>query len=457
MKTEIITSNNKEYLKVDLEEIRQKENSFFLAKINCKEFLKVFTVRPAEYDLKKNTSLANSFPDESEYYQHLITDDKSKLTDKNFQREPNDDRISKIVKFINNEDYAFFPNTIIANCDLINDIEGFGITEENSEDDFFDLQNKPESISFLKKDNLKYYLYIPYVNNSVLVIDGQHRLEGLKKADKETHEHYDLIISFIIGFDRSVIAKQFYTINYEQKSVNKSLLYQLTGEFSREIDELTFMHNVAKLLNELDDSPFYSRIKMLGKAPKNATVLDKENMSISQAFFIDSTIRFVSSKAKGTSTPPIFLKYYNNINEHIYIIKTIARYFTAVKNLKSDWNTPKESIISKGMGVTALLRVFNILFPILFKNEMNNNWDSIINLKVEDYQRFLNGIENVDFSTDGPYGKTGSAGSISKIKNDILSKLEYISKPIDVQQFEKNTFENYTKPFNTLLNETTKK
>lgn len=451
MKVELIKHNGLEYLKVALEEIKQKENSFFLAKINAKDFLKVFTVRPAEYDLEKNTSLANSFPDEADYYKHLIEDDRKKINDKNFQREPNDERITKIVKFLETEEYAFFPNTIIANCDLINDLEGFNISEFNSESDFFNLLNKPESISFLQKDNDSYYLYIPSIPNSVLVIDGQHRLEGLKKVKPEIQDQYDLIISFIIGFDRSIIAKQFYTINYEQKSVNKSLLYQLTGEFSKEIDELTFMHNVAKLLNELDESPFNGRIKMLGKAPKNSTPEQKEKYSISQSFFIDSTIRFVSSKAIESTTPPILLKYYKNVNEHITIVRFLARFFTAVKNIKPDWDRPKESVLSKGMGVTALLRVLNIIFPIIFKNEMEGDWNKLEYLKAIDYERILKGLENVDFGTEGPYGKTGSAGSITKIKNDILSKLEYLGKPSDISVFEKNTYSNYTIDFNHAL------
>lgn len=456
MKTEIIKDKTLEYLKVDLEEIKQKENSFFLAKIRAKEFLKVFTVRPAEYDLEKNTALANSFPDESDYYNHLILDDRKKIGDKNFQRDPNEERISKIVKFIEKEEYAFFPNTIIANCDLINDLDDFNINENNSQEDFFNLDNKPKSISFLKKENERFSMYIPFIANSILVIDGQHRLEGLNKCSSEIQEQYDLIISFIIGFDRSIIAQQFYTINYEQKSVNKSLLYQLTGEFSRDIDELTFMHNVAKLLNELEESPFYSRIKMLGKAPKNSTSAEKEKLSISQSFFIDSTIRFVSSKAKGSNTPPILLKYYNNVEEHIIIVRFLARFFTAVKNIKPDWDKPKESVLSKGMGVTALLRVLNIIFPIIFKNEMNNDWTTLENLKVADYQKILKGLENVDFGTDGPYGKTGSAGSITKIKNDIISKLEYLGKPQDIGQFEKDVNTNYTIAFNQALDKATK-
>ena len=124
-----------------------------------------------------------------------------------------------------------------------------------------------------------------------------------------------------------------------------------------------------------------------------------------------------------------------------------------MRKIQPDWDNPKESIISKGMGVTALLRVLNILFPMIFKNELHNNWEMIDNLRVEDFERILKGLENVDFSTNGPYGKTGSAGSISKIKNDILSKLEYISKPQDIALFEKETFNNYTSDFNKLLNE----
>lgn len=457
MKNEMINADGISYIKVELVEVHQKSNSFFLAKIKAKDFIEVFTVRPAEYDLEKHTSLANSFPEESEYYNHLISEDTERINHKDFQRDPNSERISKIQKFINNEEYSFFPNTIIANCELLNEIENFEIDEDSSETEFLEKQNKPENACFFSRKNGQCFLYIPYKANVVLVIDGQHRLEGLKLVSEEIQDDFELIISFLIGFDRSIIAKQFYTINYEQKSVNKSLLYQLTGEFSRDLDELTFMHNAVKLLNELKDSPFYGRVKMLGKAPKNSTLEIKEKLSISQAFLIDSTIRFVSKNAKNSSLPPIFLKYFLNQDEHIHIIRVLARYFNAVSRIKADWNNPKESILSKGMGVTALLRVLNILFPRIFILELDSDWSRIDELQIDDYEVFLKGLENVDFSTDGPYGKTGSGGSISKIKNDILSKLEYISKPDNIQEFEKENFDEYINTFNSTLNLITKK
>jgi DGQHR domain-containing protein len=451
MKVEEITANNEQYLKFELEEFKQKSNSFYLAKVKAIDFLKIFTVRPAQYDLQKHTALANSFPDEKTYYEHLIKEDTKRINKKDFQREPDESRITKIHKFISEEEYAFFPNTIISNCELINDLENFSLDENSNENEFFNKANKPATICFFRRVHEKCFLYVPKKPNTILVIDGQHRLEGLQKSTPDVQKDYDLIIAFIIGFDRSVIAKQFYTINYEQKSVNKSLLYQLTGEFSHDLDELTFLHNSVKLLNELSDSPFYARVKMLGKTPKNVPQEIKEKLSISQAFLIDSSIRLISSSAIGTSMPPIFLKYYKNKSEHINIIKTIARFFNAVEKIQPDWNSPKESIISKGMGVAALLRVLNIIFPIIFVKEMGERWENVDLLKVPDFQRFLKGLENVDFSSNGLYGKTGSGGSISKIKNDILSKLEYIGKPQDLEVFETNVRWSYLKKFNTSL------
>ncbi|GGC43006.1 hypothetical protein GCM10011386_39130 [Parapedobacter defluvii] len=454
MKTEILTINEEErFLKIDLEEVLQKNESFFIGKIQARDFLELYTVRPARYDLTKHTELAKSFPDDDEYFKHLINHDKKNLEREDFQRDPNEDRINKIAKFINNEEHAFFPNTIIANCELINDWPDSNITEANKFDDFLSFKKRPNYISFLENDEGKYSLYVPYISNSILIIDGQHRLEGLKKADDEIRDKYELIIAFIIGFDRSVIAKQFYTINYEQKAVNKSLLYQLTGEFSTEVDELSFMHNVVKLLNELEESPFFGRVKMLGKANKSLSKEEKQLLSISQAFLIDALIRYISITAKGSSYPPIFLKYYNNQEDHILIVRAIARFFNAVRRIKPDWSDPANSLLSKGMGIGALIKVFNLLFPIIFKKELKNDWSKIQDLTIENYEEFLSGLEEVDFSTnDGPYAKTGSAGSINKIKEDIVQRLLYLNNPDSFDDFMNTYKKEYLANFVTELN-----
>lgn len=74
------------FLKVQLVAVNQKGNSFFISKIPSALLLQVFTVRPAQYDIVKNTDLANSFPDEKEYYTHLITQDRKVIENRDFQR-----------------------------------------------------------------------------------------------------------------------------------------------------------------------------------------------------------------------------------------------------------------------------------------------------------------------------------------------------------------------------------
>ncbi|MFZ2899762.1 MAG: DGQHR domain-containing protein [Saprospiraceae bacterium] len=448
MNTTKIEKEGQVFLKVELEQIKQKNNSFFVAKINAHDFLRIYTVRPAVYDLGKHSALANSFPDESDYYDHLIKEDKANIKEKDFQRDPSSQRVKSIVEYIQKKDFAFFPNTIIANCELINDWGDFQLSESDPEDDFFNIKDKPSFISFLKKQEDKYCLIIPFCENSVLVIDGQHRLEGLKNVDEALQKSYELLIAFIIGFDRSVVAKQFYTINYEQKPVNKSLLYQLTGEFSREIDELSFMHNLVKILNEINDSPFYGRVKMLGKTPMDLPSEQRRMLSISQSFLIDSTLRFISPRALGTKYPPIFLKYFNNSKEHILIVRTISRFFNAVKSIKPDWEAPYLSVLSKGMGVSALLKVLNIMFPVIFYKEMDGRWELIDNLKIEDFKKYLAGLERVDFGTDGPFGKMGSAGNVAKIRDGILSNLSYFGCPKDLKAFERDLKIEYLDRFN---------
>jgi len=224
----------------------------------------------------------------------------------------------------------------------------------------------------------------------------------------------------------------------EQKPVNKSLLYQLTGEFSKEIDEISFLHNIVKLLNELTESPFYGRVKMLGSTPKNYPAELRQLLSISQAFLIDSMIRFVSKNSKNTLYPPIFLPYYKDQSQHILIVRIIARFFNAVKEIKPEWANPETSVLSKGMGVAALLKILNFIFPKILKDKLNGEWHRINEITIKDYVTALQGLEHVDFKNTGPYGKTGSAGNISKIKNDILANLVIFGSPDDIREFEKN-------------------
>lgn len=456
MKTTKIKFKELFFLRIELESITQKRKTFYVGKVEVLDIMDLFTVRPAEYDLTKHQSLSEIYEGEDEYYSFLINVDKENLQDKNFQREPDGGRLNEVASYINNEEYAFFPNTIIVTCDLINDLDIFNISLENTFDDFINIPDRPRNLSFLTLEANNYVLYMPCVKQSMLVIDGQHRLRGLAKVDNQITQNYELLLSFIIGYDRSVIAKQFYTVNYYQKPVNKSLLYQLTGEFTKEVDEFTFLHYVVKILNELENSPFYSRIKMLGKAPKNSTPEERRKYSVSQAFLVDSLLITISKNNTTSIYLPIFYPLFINETLQPETIRILARFFNAVKKIRPDWERPFDSIISKGMGVGALIKVLQLIFPVIFQEKLNHSFDNLPNLKVADFEYYLKGIEKVDLKE---FSGVGSAGSVNKIKQKIIDNLEFYGANHKYEDFIRLLKQDYIEELRSYINtyETDKK
>ena len=385
----------------------------------------MYTVRPTQYDIDKNSALAKVFPDEQEYYEHIVNEKKKVLNDKGFQRKFSLSRVKEIAEFLDDDPYPFFPNSIIATCDL-----AYSDPIEDTEFLYKDVEKKAEGSSIdhmayiLDEDNKRYAL-IPYKPNTILVIDGQHRIEGLKRTEVLYKSSYDLFLTLIVGYDRSVVAKQFYTINYEQKSVNKSLLYHLMGEFSTDIDEISFLHNTVKILNELSVSPFYKRVKMLGSVPDDATPEERKLLSVSQAALIDHLIPTISGSAMNSLYPPIFWYYYYKDDYRSQIINVISRFFRAVRDLQPDWDRPESNLISKSMGIGALVKVLQFLWVKLLADKYDNSFINILDIEKDDFKKVLSGLENVDFSREGPFGRVGSAGSMNKIKEEIIEKVEY--------------------------------
>jgi len=427
-----------DFLSLDVVKINQKEHFFHVAKAPAKQIVEMFTVSPAEYDIKKYSELAEKNIDEKDYYDTIVKN-KKKQTD--FQRDKDTSRVKKIRDYINTNEYAFFPNTIICTIECIEIPEGEEI------ENFMSLNFGSESTTtsyFVQIEN-KQRVLIPVVEKSILVIDGQHRLEGLKEyyktVENDDNLEYEILLSLFIGFDRAIVAQQFYTINYEQKPVNKSILYHLMGEFSDEIDEITVLHNFTRLLNEYEKSPFHHRIKMLGKIPKNAE--DRHLYSISQAFIIDELIKTISKKSINSFYQPCFLYYFIHKDLQIEIVKFIMRFFNVVKELRDDWNEPNESILSKGMGVAALIKVLQLLLPILFIEKFEKDAAKLIKLDKESLKSYLEGIENVDLE---PFSGQGSAGSISKIKEAFIEGISFFDCT-SYSVFEETYKEKYLKEY----------
>ncbi len=437
MRSKVYQIGEYKFLELDIEKIIQKDNFFYLAKAPAQEIVKMFTVSPAEYDIKKYSDLASINQDEKEYYNKII-DSKKKQTD--FQREKDIGRVNKIKKYIESNEYAFFPNTIICTIECVpidDNIKPINFIENR-------ISSESSITSYIFKENEQEKVLVPIIDKSILVIDGQHRLEGLKEYyinNKDNTVNYDILLSLFIGFDRAIIAQQFYTINYEQKPVNKSILYHLMGEFSDEIDEITLLHNFTRLLNEYEKSPFFNRIKMLGKTPKD--VDNRQLYSISQAFIIDELIKLISKKAINSLYQPIFLYYFLNKDLQIEIIKFIIRFFNAVKSLRNDWDNPQDSILSKGLGFGALIKVIQFIVPMIFIDRFNKDPLALIKLEQDELKEILNGIEKVDLVQ---FSGQGGAGSISKIKKAFIEGINFFNTS-NYSEFEQKFKQNYLPEF----------
>lgn len=117
------------------------------------------------------------------------------------------------------------------------------------------------------------------------IIDGQHRIDGLKGY---SGPKFQLNVTIFVDMDIEDQALLFATVNLKQIPVGKSLAYDLF-EFAKTRSPQKTCHNIAKLLNSREGSPFHKRIMILGVAT------GKPTETITQAAFIDRLIGYIST------------------------------------------------------------------------------------------------------------------------------------------------------------------
>lgn len=109
---------------------------------------------------------------------------------------------------------------------------------------------------------------IPQVPASVQVIDGQHRLEGLKQAYEEKEIIGEKCIPVLLAehLTTQEAAHIFLNINTEQKPAPSSLVYDLFGEVKDKNYYIVRATDIATRLHEDPESPYYQSIKMPGSS-----------------------------------------------------------------------------------------------------------------------------------------------------------------------------------------------
>ena len=199
------------------------------------------------------------------------------------------------------------------------------------------------------------------------IIDGQHRLSGFTELNRA---NFELIVAVFVDLPIEDQAMLFATINLKQTKVNPSLVFDLFEETTRRSPQKT-AHNIAKGLNQETDSPFYHRIKPLGKKT------DEYIGRLTQATFVKQLLPLICKdpdrirdlikrrQALDPNDPEntacIFWRYFCEEKDWA-ILKVVKNYFAAVASVfPEDWKS-EESPLSKTIGYSALMRLLPELF-----------------------------------------------------------------------------------------------
>lgn len=319
-------------MKIAIIKIVQPIGTFYISALNAEIVCRITTVERREYDNENNTSMG-------------------------IQRAISTKRVNDIAKYTNDPD-ATFPTPIIIS---INDMKSNNLGEN----------------------------YFEFDENSIVgeIIDGQHRVEGLKKSDKRGEFILPIILMFNLQEEDK--AYVFSIINSKQTQVTKSLIYDLFSVSESRSPQKT-CHELARLLNTDEESPFYRRLKMLGA--KNY-----QDASLSQGSFIRYLMPLISKKPDEdyvdiklnkelNDDSSIPLRYYFINNEDGVIYKILLNVFKALKDtFPNEWNNPDKFILSKTTGYGALIGALKILVK-----EGRENKDLT-------YEYFINIFENFKY------------------------------------------------------------
>ncbi|MBE5841223.1 MAG: DGQHR domain-containing protein [Butyrivibrio sp.] len=204
------------------------------------------------------------------------------------------------------------------------------------------------------------------------VVDGQHRIYGI--IESNLPKDYELPVVFMFDITQEEEAYVFSTINFNQKKVDKSLIYDLFDVYQTRSPQKT-CHEIAKALNDDWDSPFYRRLKILGKK-------ESQNETLSQGTFVyhllpmicprdkaDMVARQIKRREKVHEYPECgFNRYFmNNEDNAIYMI--LLNYFKAVSNVfVKEWNSGAY-ILTKSTGYGGMMIALKDIYELCKQNK----------------------------------------------------------------------------------------
>ncbi|MBD5203984.1 MAG: DGQHR domain-containing protein [Bacteroidales bacterium] len=346
-----------------------------------------------------------------------------------YQRQIEAPRLAKIRKhirscFINDSPKAVSPSPLFPTSIII----AFDLPED---EDNFDL----DSITPGELVNLN------HLPKGIMIVDGQHRLRAMKTLMDEPSTFSDkaltaYIMNFqfnctvLVNYDMWEQAQVFATVNFNQKSVTKSLFYDIYGieppsgdnESIPKQNEIYVAHQLTNFLNTFSKSPLKGRIKMLGKGKGH----------ISQAAVVEALLKLLKPSGALSDVVPALKGGKKSLLSSS--ARELVTYFSAIKDtFEQYWpneDDRKVSVMLKTTGISALLKFFEVLhgnMPPKLREEIKSNYndpDTVNRLK----QYFLKQFAPIKphgeelFSIEkGEFNGSGGGGLQKKLYDSIYS------------------------------------
>ena len=347
-----------------------------------------------------------------------------------YQRMLDESRVRNIQKFLDNhysdEDTSKilpFPTPVTLSIEsefIETDPEGY-------------FKKNSDTASVIYKDQL----YInPDMKKSILIVDGQHRLAGIKEFTKNnllaSSQEIYIYLTLLINYDLSMQAKVFANINFQVKPVNKSLYYDIFGSLPDEYNELTFAHILVKRINK--DEDIGGLIKMLGTG----------SGTVSLAFMVETIVDELTEINKRSGEKQAlydicqlymkdqekFKKKYGKLG------KLFIEYFKIIKDELPDTFPKKESngeyksssydaILMKTTGVFSLLKLLNRIDikGILEANQTDDEMKKSFVEKLHPILTILKENEKDFFSKDSQFASGGGKSLQQKLYKAIEGKI----------------------------------
>ena len=291
--------------------------------------------------------------------------------------------------------------------------------------------------------------------NSLYIVDGQHRLMGMKMLYEELtnsvmrSKEEDYLLRFmqdyvfnctiLLNFDLWEQAQVFADVNFNQKKVDKSLYYTIYGmQYSTNPADcnrnyIYIAHNLVKFMNTYPLSPLRGMIMMVGNKPGYTKAL------MSQACLAEALMNNIYS--------PRGIWYVDASRvvakpSYRYMSVELLSFFMCIRNVFEDlWpkNGTHRSILLKTTGVWALNKIMAYLHKYKMNDDLKRQMleaDSSESLEAyEDFakpylEKLLPHQERL-FGLKGSYSGTGGKGLAKQLFDEIVKYLDNEDKKGD--------------------------